>query len=54
MITITKSGEVRSSIRLLQMLRRRFTNPTRVLLGKSNGEKLETMQNMENHTHLRE
>ena len=49
MITITKSGEVRSSIRFLQMLRRRFANPTRVLLCKSNREKLE---NMENITHL--
>ena len=56
-ITITKSGEVRYSIRYLQMFHCRFASATRVLLCKSNRKKLENMENMDNNpnnTHLPE
>ena len=55
MITITKWGEIRYSMRFLLMfanVHHRFANATYVLLGKSNREKLKNMKNEPNNTHI--
>ena len=51
-IIITKSWEVRFSIRFMLMLQHRFANATQVLLCIINRLKLETMKNEPNNIYI--